>query len=670
MQLKNVRTKFLIILLPLFILSFIILSAISYYLAHTALLNDADKIARSLGDQIAADIKNEMSEPIIRLDDLAKNQYLIHGDDATRQVLLTTSKSTTSNVAQYFYTDITGQAIRDDGKHLDRGDRDYIKIPKQTQKPYIAAPFLGESTGKLMTMMTRPVFENGTMVGFVMASVNLDSLSKLVEKVSFFDTGYVYLADSSGIVLGYSQKPEYVGKLDLTKKDIEGGGQLDDRLLAGFKKAMETKQQTSSDYKNPDGIENVAVITPIELDGRTWAVIAAAPRAEVEGAADHLFKIMTIVSLLAILLAVFVIFYFAKRIAAPIEAIRDECNILNSGDLRQNDLTIDSHDEIGQLAQGFNTMRQTLRILLKKVQSQTEQVAASSQELTASAHQSSEAANQVAISITDIAEGVEIQSSSAKKIRSISESISTNTDTLAQKTQKIADNAKTTTLQAETGRNSIAKVVDQMQQITLGTKTIETAIEDLAKGSDEIGNIVELISNIAGQTNLLALNAAIEAARAGDAGHGFAVVAEEVRKLAEESERSSKQIAELVKKNQFGMNQAVEASRDGSKNVQLGIATVKSADEVFKSIVIAIETLAHEIIDVSKAIETMASGNASMLTSIQDIDQISTKNSDDAQSVSAATEEQSASMQEIASASQNLATLAGDLQSEVSKFKV
>lgn len=209
-----------------------------------------------------------------------------------------------------------------------------------------------------------------------------------------------------------------------------------------------------------------------------------------------------------------------------------------------------------------------------------------------------------------------------------------------------------------------------MQQITLGTKTIETAIEDLAKGSDEIGNIVELISNIAGQTNLLALNAAIEAARAGDAGHGFAVVAEEVRKLAEESERSSKQIAELVKKNQVGMSQAVEASRDGSKNVQLGIDTVKSADEVFKSIVIAIETLSREIIDVSKAIETMAAGNATMLSSIQDIDKISTKNFDDAQSVSTSTEEQSASMHEIASASKNLATLAGDLQAEVSKFKV
>lgn len=670
MQVKNVRTKFLIILLPLFILSFIILSAISYYLAHTALLNDADKIARSLGDEIASDIKNEMAEPMIRLDDLAKNQYIIHGDDATRQVILTTPKSNTSNVAQYFYTDINGQAIRDDGKHLDRGDRDYIKIPKQTQNPYIAAPFLGESTGKLMTMMTRPVFENGTLVGFVMASLNLDSLSKLVEKISFFDTGYAYLADSSGIVLGYSQKPEYVGKLDLTKKDIEGGGQLDDRLLAGFKKAMETKQQTSSDYQSINGVENVAVITPIELDGRTWAVISAAPRSEVEGAADHLFKIMTIVSLLAILLAVFVIFYFSKRIAAPIEAIRDECNILNSGDLRQNDLTIDSQDEIGQLAQGFNTMRQTLRTLLKKVQSQTEQVAASSQELTASVHQSSEAANQVAVSIADIAEGVEIQAASAQKIRGISENISTNADTLSQKTQKIADNAKTTTAQAETGRNSIAKVVEQMQQITLGTKTIETAIEDLAKGSDEIGNIVELISNIAGQTNLLALNAAIEAARAGDAGHGFAVVAEEVRKLAEESERSSKQIAELVKKNQVGMSQAVEASRDGSKNVQLGIDTVKSADEVFKSIVIAIETLSREIIDVSKAIETMAAGNATMLSSIQDIDKISTKNFDDAQSVSTSTEEQSASMHEIASASKNLATLAGDLQAEVSKFKV
>lgn len=670
MQFKNVRTKFLVILLPLFILSFVILSGISYYLANASLLSNADKIACSLGNQIAAQIHAEMLEPTVRLDDLARNSSLRQGDEAARMAILTAPLTSDSNVAQYFYVELDGKALRNDGKHLDRGDREYIKIPRQTQKPYIATPFMGESTGKLMTMMTRPVFENNAMVGFVLASINLDSLSKLVENVSFFQTGYAYLADSSGLVVGYSKKPELVGKMDLTKKEVEGVGPLDDRLMQAFKAAMESRQQTLADYRSADGVENIAIITPIELDGRTWAVVAAAPRAEVEADSAMLFKIMLGVSLGAIALAVFVIFGFAKRIADPLTVIRDECDVLNDGDLRQDQVAVQAHDEIGQLAKGFNAMRQTLRRLIGKVQSQTEQVAAAGEELTASAEQSSQAANQVAVSIMHIAEGVEKQSQAATQIRAISESITSHADNLAVKTQGIAGDAKTTQDQVASGRSSIAKVVSQMEQITVGAKTIETSIEELAKGSDEIGHIVELISNIAGQTNLLALNAAIEAARAGEAGRGFAVVADEVRKLAEESDRSSQQIAALVKKNEVGMNNAVAASQQGAKNVRLGIDTVKSADEVFKAIVGAIEKLSGEIIDVSKAIQDMSQDNASMMTSIRDIERISSKNAADSQSVSAATEEQSAAMQEIASASHNLATLAADLQTEVSKFKV
>jgi methyl-accepting chemotaxis protein len=670
MQFKNVRTKFLVILLPLFILSFFVLSGISYYLANAALLNDAHKIASGLGNEIAADIRSEMLEPTIRLDDLAKNQGLQQGDATSKAAILSTPLVSGSNVAQYFYSDLNGKALRNDGKVLDRGDREYIKIPQQTKKPYIAKPFMGESTGKLMTMMTRPVFVNNQLTGFVLASINLDSLSKLVENVSFFKTGYAYLADSSGLVIGYSRKPELVGKMDLSQKKVEGVGELDDRLVQAFKTAMESNTQTAADYRSTDGVENIAIITPIELDGRTWAVVAAAPQAEVEAESAVLFKIMMGISLLAVILAIFVIFIFAKKVTTPIIAIRDECDVLNSGDLRQNDIAVEAQDEIGQLAKGFDSMRQTLRNLIRKVQDQTEQVAAAGEELTASAEQSAQASNQVAISITNIAEGVERQSQAATQIRMISEKINNHAQKLTEKTQGIAQDAKATTDQVGSGRASIAKVVSQMEQITLGTQTIETSIGQLAKGSDEIGHIVELISNIAGQTNLLALNAAIEAARAGEAGRGFAVVAEEVRKLAEESERSSQQIAALVQKNHEGMKNAVEASQKGSENVRMGIDTVKSADEVFKAIVTAIEKLSTEIISVSSAIHDMSKDNASMMLSIRDIEQISNKNADDSQSVSAATEEQSASMEEIATASQNLAKLAADLQTEVSRFKV
>jgi len=209
-----------------------------------------------------------------------------------------------------------------------------------------------------------------------------------------------------------------------------------------------------------------------------------------------------------------------------------------------------------------------------------------------------------------------------------------------------------------------------MQQISTGSEQIQQAVEELAQGSQEISNIVDVIANIAGQTNLLALNAAIEAARAGEQGRGFAVVAEEVRKLAEESHKSSQQIAELVKRNQIDMEKAVMVSKDGKASIISGIEAVNSADETFKNIVQVIHHLSDEIAAISGSIDSMADGSKAMLHSIEEIDAISKNSSAEAQSVSAATEEQSASMQEIAAASQSLAHLATELQDLIVKFKV
>jgi len=383
-----------------------------------------------------------------------------------------------------------------------------------------------------------------------------------------------------------------------------------------------------------------------------------------------LFKIMSVISNAAILISAIVIFLFSKRISLPIKTIRDECQVLNDGDLRQDQLSVDARDEIGQLARGFSVMRRTLRDLLRNVQSQAEQVAAASEELTAGAQQSAEASNQVAGSITEIAQGVEKQSAAINKMNSITGAIVASADSIAEKTERITSVVQQTTTQVITGRQSISDVVNQMQQINAGSQTVQLSIAELAKGSNEIGNIVQLISSIASQTNLLALNAAIEAARAGEHGRGFAVVAEEVRKLAEDSERSSAQIADLVKKNNLDMEKAVKASATGTESVNAGMVSVKSADAVFQSIVGSIDSLSLEINTISQAIQTMAGHSQTMLTSIQAIEHVSKSNADEAQSVSAATQEQSASMQEIAVASQKLAALANSLQSEVEKFKV
>ena len=209
-----------------------------------------------------------------------------------------------------------------------------------------------------------------------------------------------------------------------------------------------------------------------------------------------------------------------------------------------------------------------------------------------------------------------------------------------------------------------------MTEIEHGTEIVQASINALAKNSQEISHIVEMISNIAGQTNLLALNAAIEAARAGEAGRGFAVVAEEVRKLAEESESSSRQIAELVHEIDTGMKNAVQAGDTSTASVASGKQAVEDADAVFGEILSSIEKLSEGIRTIAESIREIAEGSRTMSDRVATVRRISEKSANETQTISASTEEQSASVEEIASASRALSHLADELMAEVGKFKL
>jgi methyl-accepting chemotaxis protein len=498
--------------------------------------------------------------------------------------------------------------------------------------------------------------------------VSLAFLSDMAGSFQYMTTGYVYIADQAGLVIGYEQQPDDVGQLDLSK--TESSRTLDQRLVDAFQSAISQDRQVSTDYKTSRGVESKAVLTPVHLEGRNWLTVACAPVSEIEAAASSLLHLMILLSVLVVILAIAVVIWFARRISGPIQLIRDECITLNDGDLRQDEVSVEASDEIGELSRGFNQMRQTLRELLKNIQSQSEQVAASSEELTAAAHQSAEASNQVAGSITEIAGGAADQSKAAEGANNVAAGIADHAAGISEETASLAEVTRQAVDHVNEGRQAITDVVTHMDKIDAGTKTIQTAIDELAKGSEQISNIVELIGNIAKQTNLLALNAAVEAARAGEHGRGFAVVAEEVRKLAEESDSSSKRIADLLSKNQLNMDKAIDASREGNDRVAQGMDSVKTADAVFASILTSIQKMANDIERASKEIYKMSESSQSMRQSMASIKDISTRNSDESQTVSAATEEQSASMEEIASASRSLAQLATALQGEVDKFKV
>ena len=234
---------------------------------------------------------------------------------------------------------------------------------------------------------------------------------------------------------------------------------------------------------------------------------------------------------------------------------------------------------------------------------------------------------------------------------------------------EVSDNSRQTAEEAEHGNEVLVKSVAQIRGVEKTVSSTSEIVGKLGARSEEIGDIVDTISQIASQTNLLALNAAIEAARAGDQGRGFAVVAEEVRKLAEQSEQAAEKIAQLIASMQQDTNEAVSSMNEGCEAVVAGAQSVENLKKVFDQIRTLVENGAEKTILMDKAIRTVSEDAKNISSSVSDITAKGRVISEHMESVSAATEEQSASSEEIASASETLSNMAHEQTQALRQFK-
>ncbi|MBR6711160.1 MAG: methyl-accepting chemotaxis protein, partial [Selenomonadaceae bacterium] len=251
-----------------------------------------------------------------------------------------------------------------------------------------------------------------------------------------------------------------------------------------------------------------------------------------------------------------------------------------------------------------------------------------------------------------------------------------NVDTVFQDIEQMADKARTVTDTSNQTADAATKgaalmeaAVEKMGHIEASVMSSADVVKKLGENSQQIGQIVEAISSIAEQTNLLSLNAAIEAARAGEQGRGFAVVAEEVRKLAAESQLSAEKIRERITSIQTDTNQAVESMESGTRDVQEGTAAIREVGEQFKQIMQRVDGIKQQMEGINTSVHTVTDGATHIVEAVDAIDTVSRKTADDTQTISSATEEQSASNEEIAAASHALAQLAAEMQEAVGKFR-
>ncbi len=361
--------------------------------------------------------------------------------------------------------------------------------------------------------------------------------------------------------------------------------------------------------------------------------------------------------------------WIAREITNPIQKTIFACGSLRDGDFR--DLPRETHrrDEFGRMVDVLADMRSNLNQLMKQTYGSTEQIAAASEELTASSTQSAKVSQQIAASVADAADAVEKQQEAVNGSTVSVGKIAVSVKEIQQKADRATENAISVNLEAEAGNEAIGASVGQMKHVEEIVGSTAQVVDKLGERSKEIGQIVDTIAGIAGQTNLLALNAAIEAARAGEHGRGFAVVADEVRKLAEQSQAAAQQIAELISGIQADTGSAVISMQQGRAAVMEGAESVTGLREMFNKISGIIREISSQVRDMSEAVKIVASDAERITIEVNRIDEHGKRVSGEMQSVSAATEEQSAAGEEIASASDSLAKLAQELQLSLQKFK-
>lgn len=489
-------------------------------------------------------------------------------------------------------------------------------------------------------------------------------LNWTVEHKDIFETQYIIDLDGKLLALDDHLRESGLKPGDMVPIDQEAIDELLDMKHPAYTKlheflGMERLSGYAPIFENHDASGEVIAISVIDFDGaivgeRTWDVV----------------KNGILISLIPMLLASIITIYLIRRKTGQISSLIAHAKEIAAGNLAIEDTEIQSNDEVGDLARTLNLMTANLRDMIGTMKTTSIQLTKNSRDTAESLNEMKTAVQQVADNMGEVTGSISNGTISAEHASTILTALANEIQYSKETADGSVENSKTTMITAEEGQQRASEINVDMKQIEAASLESSDTIQNLIASTTKIQDITNTIAGIAKQTNLLALNASIEAARAGEHGQGFAIVAEEVRKLAEQSNNEVLEVEKVIQDITVRIQQVVETTAESTELIARGSETVNLTAKSLENIIKAVSQTVDEITRISELTTHEAENSTQVVNLInaltEEIHAIESTTSD----ISAATEQTSAAIDEITNRSMETSEMAQELEEVVSQFKL
>ncbi len=649
---------FIFIAVPL-----IILGSFSYIRTSSLIKSTIEQQLENTTNQTAKLVSGNISSVSKYVEMLSLDNRLegiINGDEKNSpdvfNYLVQLQKQNSSQIEQVLVTNYSGKEIisnESQKSDIDLSDRDYVKNALKGNET-VSEVIVSKSTGKPVIAIAMPLKSNGKVIGTVAATIKFEEISKYASKVKIGDNGYAYIIDKNGLIV-YHPKSEKVLKENILSIN-------NDELKALFDKAK--AGQSFEGYYTYDGARKFVRFVPVN----NWFVAVTADYNEYMSPAATIKKFTIMITIISIIIAVFLSYMLSiKNIINPIKELESLMTKAGNGDLTVRS-EISTKDEIQTLGEYFNKMIEHQHDTIHNVRDASENLTASSEELAASNEEISATTEGIAKTIEQVAENSQVQSNSVVEVSSVLVQLSSLVQISQSRALTAKNNSDHTMDTAEQGRNKIEETVAAIENISKASTETEDTLKVVQELSKKVSGIISTINNISSQTNLLALNAAIEAARAGEHGKGFTVVAEEVRKLSEETSVGANEISSLIVEMVTEIGKAVETMNSSKSAVENGVIIVKDTDKSFVSIIDAVKQISKDIKQIVDVTKDEVATSDKIINLINTVATITENNAASSQEVAASAEEQNTAIENVAASAEESSALAISLNNLVEKF--